>query len=61
MYTNYLDRDSDSDSDSDMDNPIFGISYNRNCIKRNKLDEWVFTFTPEMYDAATPINAPAEE
>ena len=43
------------------DNPISGLGYKSVCIKKNKLYAEEFTFTRAMYDAATPIDHPAEE
>ena len=57
MFTN----DRESEIFSHPSNPISGINYEYICIKKNKLYEQVFTFTREMYDAATPIDQPAEE
>ena len=57
MFTN----DRESEMFSHPSNPISGINYECICIKKNKLYEQVFTFTREMYDAATPIDQPAEE
>ena len=55
MYTNKIE------SLHQADNPISGLGYKIVCIKKNKLYAEVFTFTREMYDAATPINTPTEE
>ena len=57
MFTN----DRESEIFSHPSNPMSGINYEYICIKKNKLYEQVFTFTREMYDAATPIDQPAEE
>ena len=55
MYTNK------TESLRQADNPISGLGYKLVCIKKNKLYAEEFTFTYEMFQAATPINAPAEE